>query len=420
MAKSHVRKLFIIFGALYFVQGMGEPTAGLLSQPIRSMLKGWDYDTAGIATFMFLLGFPWYIKPVFGLITDFIPIRGFRRKSYLILSSSLMIAGYLAATFLPLSPAFGTVILIMLLFPCFGVAFKDVTTDAAMIEAGQPLGLTGRIQSAQWGSIYAAGMLCGVIGGWISQHGLQRLGFLIAALLGIVALYIAIFHIKETPRPELQRGQLKRAVKVLGKAARTRIVILVAVFYLLVNFNPFSWDVLYVHMTTELGFSEQFLGFTYTLNSAAAIISCILYGMFAKRVPLRLLLHGSVLFMVLSKLIYIGLGSETSAIIISLAWGLIYMVTNLTQLELAGRYCPPEAAGTVFALLMSLSNLSVGLSSILGGSFYEAWKPVWGTDTTFTVLVLIAAGFTALCWLLVLFFPKSHSETDQPVNSIAD
>jgi len=410
MTKNPIRKLFLVFGALYFIQGMGEPTAGLMAQPLRSMLKSWDYDAAGIATFMFFLAFPWYFKPVFGLLTDFLPIRGYRRKSYLIISSSLMIVGYLAATLLPLSPAFATVVLITVLFPCIGVAFKDVTTDAAMIEAGQPLGITGRIQSAQWGSIYGASMICGVLGGWISQHGLQKLGFLIGALMGASALYIAIFHIKEIPRPELHKGQLKRAVKVLGQAARTRIVILVAVFYLLVNFNPFSWDVLYVHMTKELGFSEQFVGYTYTLNGMGAIVSCIHYGMFAKRVPLRLLLWGSVVFMVLSKLVFIGLGSETSAVIISVSWGLIYMVTNLTQLELAGRYCPPEAAGTVFALLMSLSNLSVGLSSIIGGWLYESMKPAWGADAAYTVLVLIACGFTALCAFLVLFFPKSHSE----------
>jgi predicted MFS family arabinose efflux permease len=227
-------------------------------------------------------------------------------------------------------------------------------------------------------------------------------------LLGLVALYIAIFHIKEKPRPELHRGQLKRAIIVLGEAANTCIVILIAIFYFFLSFNPFSADVLYVHMSEELGFSEQFIGYTYTISSFASIISCVLYGLFAKRVPLRFLLHGSVIFMVLSNLVYIGLGTETSAVIISFASGLIYMVTNLTQLELASRYCPPAAAGTVFALLMSLSNFSVSLSSILGGRFYESWKFSYGAHTSYTILVLVGTGFTALCWLLVLFFPKKR------------
>lgn len=410
MAKYTTRKLFIIFAALYFVQGTGELTAGLLSQPLRSMLRNWGQDSAQIATFMFFLGFPWYIKPVFGLLTDFVPIGGLRRKSYLILSSSLMIVGFLLATLLPLSPAFGTIILIALLLPSFGVAFKDVTTDAFMVETGQPLGLTGRLQSAQWGALYGAGLLCGVAGGWISQHGQQKLGFLVCALFGVVALYIAVFHIQEDSRPELQRGQLKRAIKVLGEAARTRIVILIAVFFFFVNFNPFSSDVLYMHMSNELEFSEQFIGYTYTISSFAAIIACILYGLFAKHVPLSYLLNGSVIFMVLSSLVYVGLGTQTSAVIISFANGFIYMVTSLTQLELAGRYCPPAAAGTVFALLMSISNFSISLSSILGGKFYETWKLSFGADTSFTLLVIVGAGFTAVCWFLVLFFPKTREE----------
>jgi len=410
MAQNSIRRLYIIFAALYFVQGTGELSAGLLAQPLRSMLQEWGRDSAQIATFMFLLGFPWYIKPVFGLITDFIPIRGFRRKSYLILSSSLMILGFVVAFFLPLAPEAQTFILIMLLLPSIGIAFKDVTTDATMIETGQPLGLTGRLQSAQWGAMYAAGLLCGVAGGWISQHGYQRLGFLFCGLLGAVALYIAIFQIREQPQHELHRGQLKRAVKVLGQAMKTRIVILVAAFYFMLSFNPFSADVLYVHMTTELGFPEQFVGLTYTISSLASILACVIYGLFAKRVPLRFLLHGSVIFMVLSSLVYIGLGSKTSAVLISLGFGFIYMITSLTQLELAGRFCPPAAAGTVFALLMSLSNLSVSLSSILGGHFYEAWKTAHGAEAAYTLLVLVGAGFTAICWILVPLFPKTREE----------
>jgi MFS family permease len=404
------KKLFIIFAALYFIQGSGDPGLGLLAQPLRSMLKGWGKDAEDIAAFMFFLGFPWYIKPVFGLLTDFVPIKRYRRKSYIILGSLLFTAGFLAATFLPLVPASATMILLVLLLPSFGMAIKDVSTDAAMIEAGQPLGITGRLQSAQWAAMYGALLICGLAGGWISQHGLLRMGFVVSAFLGLVALYVGVFHIKEAPQPKYESGQLKRALKVLRKAATTRMVILISIFYFLLSFNPFSSDVLYVHMSERLEFSEQFIGVFYAVGSAGSILACLFYGLYSKEIPLRWLLHGSVLTTIVGGLLYIGMGSETSALVISAAVGFVYMVTSLTQLELASRYCPIAAAGTVFALLMSISNFSVAFSSVLGGRIYEAWKITRGPDEAFSLLVVMGAGITAIGWLLVFFFPKERDE----------
>ena len=33
----------LLFGMLYFVQGIVEPTEGLIAQPVRSLLKSWDH-----------------------------------------------------------------------------------------------------------------------------------------------------------------------------------------------------------------------------------------------------------------------------------------------------------------------------------------------------------------------------------------
>ena len=40
-----------LFGLLYFVQGIVEPTDGLLSQPIKSLLRNWGYSAASAAWF---------------------------------------------------------------------------------------------------------------------------------------------------------------------------------------------------------------------------------------------------------------------------------------------------------------------------------------------------------------------------------
>ena len=68
---------------------------------------------------------------------------------------------------------------------------------------------------------------------------------------------------------------------------------------------------------------------------------------------------------------------------------------------MAARYCPPAIAATVFALLMSLSNGSVSLAEVVGGSLYTRWIDTMGRAASFDTLVAVGAGFTALCWVLV-------------------
>jgi hypothetical protein len=52
---------YIFFAALYFVQSIGDPTSGLIAQPVRSLLR----VPAAIGALMALLALPWTIKPIF-------------------------------------------------------------------------------------------------------------------------------------------------------------------------------------------------------------------------------------------------------------------------------------------------------------------------------------------------------------------
>ena len=78
-----------------------------------------------------------------------------------------------------------------------------------------------------------------------------------------------------------------------------------------------------------------------------------------------------------------------------------YMTATLIQLDLAARTCPPETAGTVFAVLMALENLSASASTWLGGVLYDEGRNRWGSRGSFQVLVLIGSALTACCWLVV-------------------
>ena len=138
---------YIFFAALYFVQSVGDPTSGLIAQPVRSLLTSWGESPAALGALMALLAVPWTIKPVFGFLSDFVPLFGSRRRSYLLLANGLAAASLLLLAFVPLAPGSRWLLFALLLPTTMAIALGDVIVDALMVQKGQPLGLTGRFQS---------------------------------------------------------------------------------------------------------------------------------------------------------------------------------------------------------------------------------------------------------------------------------
>src|SRR5262245_56338290 len=100
MNRRQVMSLLILFGSLYFVQGIVEATACLPSQPIQSQLAAWGFTVGQIGHFFMIIGIAWSLKPLFGLVSDFFPIAGRRRQPYLILSTALAGVAFLAVAML--------------------------------------------------------------------------------------------------------------------------------------------------------------------------------------------------------------------------------------------------------------------------------------------------------------------------------
>ena len=196
-AKSNRLRLIALFGTLYFIQGVAEPTEGLIAQPVRSLLEDWGHSAEQIGRFIFLLAVPWFLKPLYGLLTDLVPLFGMRRVSYLIVASLASATVLIGLRLFPVQDGSANLLLLLLVLPTLGIAFSDVVTDALLVEKGQATGMTGQLQSAQWTAIYGATIMTGFVGGWISQRGEQRLGFLICGSLLLVTFVLAATRIRE-------------------------------------------------------------------------------------------------------------------------------------------------------------------------------------------------------------------------------
>ena len=398
--RGEAGQLGLLFGALYLIQGLGEPTDGLVAQPIRSLLESWHCSPKHIGLFMAILSLPWTWKPVYGLLTDFVPLGGSRRRNYLLAATAITVIGLLAAAAVPLNADSYWWLLGVLLMSSVGIAFSDVVTDALMVEKGQPRGLTGWLQSIQWTAMYVAIALVGIAGGYLSEHRLHRMGLLVCGGASLVTLLLAVFCVHEETQRAPRTG-FRAACRELYDAARQPAVWGVGVFLFLWNFNPFSTTVLQLHMTSALGLSEQFYGNTVTVTALSQIAASACYGCYCRRLPFPLLVHLSIVMGIISTVAYWGLAGERSAIVISLAIGFAYMTANLIQLDFAARVCPPHSAGTVFALLMALSNAGLSLSVVVGSYLYGWGMAWWDARGSFDFLVLVGALTTAGCWLLI-------------------
>jgi predicted MFS family arabinose efflux permease len=277
-----------------------------------------------------------------------------------------------------------------------------------MIEHGRPRGLTGRLQAVQWGCLYGAGIVNGLLGGALCEQRRESWAFAACGLGGLSTLALVLLFVREPARAGARPGW-RTTLSVLSAAARPGAgsVLGVGGFLFLWNFNPFSNVVLHVHMTRALGFSERFYGVTVALTAVASIAASIAYGLYCRRVPMRVLVHASVVLGVLSTLGYATLTDRKSAVLVTLAVGVTYMTATLIQLDLAARACPPEVAGTLFALLMALENLGASSSTWLGGLLYDRGIERWGSRRAFLLLVVVGSAFTAGSWLLVPFLPRA-------------
>lgn len=379
------RRLAILFAVVYFSQGMWY----LPQQPLTIVLKERGLSPAEVAAFFSITAIPWFIKPAYGLLSDFIPLFGRRRKSYLLVTCALAAAaGFTLATAVEHTYwALATLFTLM----AFGLAFNDVLIDALMIENGRPLGLTGAFQSVQWAAITTASVVVGVVGGHLASQRDLHTAFFVAACFPLVSFVMVALFVREAPAPADRA--FRQTLRAVRHAVAERDVWLVAGFILFWTFSPSFGPALLYYQTDVLGFSQQFIGNLNALQAVAGIAGAILYAPLSRRVPLRTLIVWAIGVATVGTLAYLGYRGPASAIAIETIFGAVAMTTQLAFLDLAAKTCPRRVEGTFFALLMSVYNVGTQGSQIVGGYLYET--------RGYPALVLIAAAMTSLAWVLV-------------------
>lgn len=408
MEKKAAFRLSLVFALIYFFSTNG--MASLPGLAIQYLLKDVLHMTASQASYfgaVTMLG--WVIKPLWGIISDAFPICGYRRKSYLILTT------FLAALiwFMLGQTQVYTVSFLLLMFTISSCiyAFNDVVCDGLMVETGKPHNLTGMFQSWQWGAVYCAGIITSLAGGWVAEHLSNQKIFTINAAFPLLVLGLVLFLVKEERRADY-KAQAAASFAALKSASREKTLWIAILFLFFWNFSPSFGIPFFYYANDVLKFDKMFFGVTGAVASAASVLGSILFAMFSQKIKMKKLLYCSIVLGIcttLFDLIYFTpliLNNLWRARIVYVSSQAVLSVLGvfifLAMLNLSAIICPKYSEGTTFAALMSVWNLGEMGSSALGGWLFG--------QIGLQPLIVVSAVFTAFAWPLVKFLKLESAQ----------
>ena len=385
----------LFFAIVYVVEGIGQARVGIIFQPLSYYLKVNGWSPVEVTAYFAVFNFPWVIKPAFGLVSDFVPLLGYRRKSYLILSSICAAGAYAWISVLtkPVEFAF------ILVLTSYAMATASTLCGALLAENGRTFRQSSMFVGQQWLWFYVAIMASSFVGGVLVQNLSPVLALQAAAgiaALAPIAVILASLLLLNEKKVRVNRAELQRTLRSTMGALESRKLLVVALFLFLYSFAPGFGTPLYYYMTDSLGFTQAYIGLLGSIASAGWIAGALMHRWLLAKMSSKTLLYVSIVLGTLATASFLLLADEITAALVNFISGMAAMIATIASLTLAAQYCPRRAEGFAFAGLMSVMNLAELCSNYAGAWLYERVF-----DSRLGPLIVVSAASTAVAFVLV-------------------
>ncbi len=277
----------LIIGYFYFGQGYSLASMVLLLPLyMKDELEIGNYSRSVLISAIII--FPWYIKVVFGVITDNYPIGKFgRRKPYLIISTIFSMIGWLT---LGLHDSVNILFVLSGVSLATGSALADSVVDGQTVEI-TPSSHIGRIQGVAWGSRGLGIGLTGVVSatvqesyGWISM-------FYVNSVFGISISLVALllpqmYDIQN--KTSKDRQILNSVKKIIFNDKSTKQLS----FFFLSGMSLLIVPLLSIIMRDEFDYSIEQIGYGALIFAIGSFIGAMVNGIIfdKKESPLRIII----------------------------------------------------------------------------------------------------------------------------------
>jgi hypothetical protein len=455
-----MRAYLVMVAVGAFATTFAQERATLGNYPILFHLKDrLHFSKEQVSEFFMWATFAWNLKPLAGVLTDAFPIRGSRRRVYMLIGGLL---GGISWGALDLVRDDTRAFLAVSIALNAGLVLASTAMGGLQVEAGQLFGISGRVSSLRQLVTSVSQIAAPLLGGWLARRALGvTAGIGATVMLGLAVVALAPFRESPVsrfaggPSAPVRAGYRPSATvwtgaAVLAAAAIASVLVpgmfnvgislfaLLAVFLLvlalatarvrnpvllqaqrqlsqilvsrplwlavgmlfLVYIVPGLNTALTYRQSDELHFPKELIGRLAAVEGAAGVAFALVYAVICRRFTLRALIVFSTAANAAGTLLFLVYRAPT-AYPIHIVAGAIGVLAELSLMDLAVRSTPPGCEALGFALMMSVRNFGIALSDVVGSKLMDQ------AHLTFNTLVVINAATTAAVLLFVPVLPAA-------------
>uniref|UniRef100_A0A7N0TBP8 Folate-biopterin transporter 7 n=1 Tax=Kalanchoe fedtschenkoi TaxID=63787 RepID=A0A7N0TBP8_KALFE len=380
-------------------------------------------------------------KPLYGVVSDAVYIRGQHRVPYIAIGAFLQAVSWIAIAILPTSKISIITMSTYLLLSNLGASIVEVAHDAIVAESGkqpanngskggsQPPSSTSELQSFVWMASSLGGVLGNLVGGVaISRFSPQHM-FLVFGLLLTLQFFITI-AVRESslnlPKSPANVGIRKQLSELGATLRKPKIAYSIAWFAGSYAVIPALTGTMFFYQTQHLHVDSSVLGISKVFGQAANLAWSVVYNRRLKSVPPRQLIsaiQATMAAFMLSDALFVrgfyrtmGLPDSVYVVISSGLLEVLYFFKILPFNILMAQLCPAGCEGSLMAFVASSIAFAFIVSGYLGVALASYVGISENDFSGFPLGLLIQAACTLLplawaSWIADPPKPKSRTKS---------
>ena len=382
-------------------------------------------EPSSLQTVSAILMLPWSFKVIYAMLSDSVPILGFRRKYYLIFNG--FISFFSCALIFP-DYFHHLVYVVAFLTVCqMAAASTDIIVDSIMVKEAKkdPERGSEDLNSISVLTMGVAGVAGAIIGAFFTQYVHPKWGILLYSMVGLSIFLGALKFNEEKVRHQVGLDSLKGSLRQMKEAVKSPIITNMLWFQFLTGavvprFQEFKYFFLLdVVLMPEFNYALLFI-----LSSISLIGLTLIFHYVFKHYSYR---QGfAIAFMITT------LTTVTDIIFVMGLHRRFYindyvflLCTNLFEDMLSNRYtiicagvvhmriAPQAVEATVLALLAGASNLGFGVVGPIFGNFWAYMLGLSSRNLGDLYVALVIKLLFSLVPLLFLGFVPNKEDIDK-------